>query len=122
MLLIITGFFAGILSGMGVGGGMILIPALRFLSDASQHTAQAVNLFFFIPSAIGALIVHIKNKTINFRAAFPMIASGIPLAVIGAKLALLLPHRILGKIFAVFIFVFGVSEIFGAFKNYKKNR
>ena len=120
MLLIITGFFAGVLSGMGVGGGMILIPALRFLAATDQHTAQAVNLFFFIPSAIGALIVHIKNKTINFRAAFPMVAAGIPLAFIGAKIALLLPHDILGKIFALFIFSFGVSEIAGAFRKKRK--
>ena len=61
MLLAAAGFLSGILSGMGVGGGMILIPVLTIFAGASQHTAQTVNLYYFIPSAAAALVVHIKK-------------------------------------------------------------
>ena len=37
-----AGFFSGIISGMGIGGGTILIPALLFLTDINQHQAQGV--------------------------------------------------------------------------------
>ena len=62
MLLAAAGFLSGILSGMGVGGGMILIPVLTIFAGASQHTAQTVNLYYFIPSAAAALVVHIILK------------------------------------------------------------
>ena len=50
------GFFSGIISGMGIGGGTILIPALLFLTEVNQQQAQGVNLIYFIPTAVVALI------------------------------------------------------------------
>ena len=55
------GFFSGIISGMGIGGGTILIPALLFLTEVNQQQAQGVNLIYFIPTAVMALITHRKN-------------------------------------------------------------
>ena len=120
MLLATAGFLSGILSGMGVGGGMILIPVLTIFAGASQHTAQTVNLYYFIPSAAAALVVHIKNKNIETKAALPMIICGAPFAALGAYLAVRLSPRILGKLFAAFIFVFGCGEIFKSVKLFKK--
>ena len=40
------GFFSGIISGMGIGGGTILIPALLFLTEVNQQQAQGVNLIY----------------------------------------------------------------------------
>ena len=52
MLASIIGFFSGILGGMGVGGGMLLIPAARIFLSASQQSAQSLNLFSFIGSSL----------------------------------------------------------------------
>ena len=65
MALIITGFLSGIIGGMGIGGGTILIPIMTIFLGFDQKTAQAVNLIYFIPTAITALTIHIKNKQIE---------------------------------------------------------
>lgn len=111
MLIALIGFVSGILSGMGVGGGMILIPSLIFFTSVSQHTAQSINLYYFVPTAISAIIMHIKNKNIEKKAALPLILWGVPFSLLGAYTALRLSNSILNKFFAVFLFVFGIIEI-----------
>ena len=116
MLIIIIGFLSGILSGMGVGGGMVLIPALTMLKGVEQHVAQTVNLFYFIPTAVTALIVHIKNKNIEYRPALKLVASGILFSLLGAWLAVRLPSDVLRRIFGGFIIIAGIREIFAGKK------
>lgn len=111
MLLFFIGMAAGIISGMGIGGGAILIPALVIFVKPDQHVAQSVNLLFFIPTAVTALIVHIKNKRINFKIAFPIIISGLVGAYIGSRLAISLPGNVLRKIFGVFLFILSIYEM-----------
>ncbi|MGN1097805.1 MAG: TSUP family transporter, partial [Clostridia bacterium] len=93
------------------GGGMILIPALTLLEGVEQHTAQTVNLFYFIPTAAAALIVHIKNKNVETKAALKIAAAGFVFAVAGSYMAVKLPPDMLKKIFAAFIIAAGVREI-----------
>jgi hypothetical protein len=69
MLLSLIGFLSGIVSGMGIGGGAILIPALVIFVNPEQHIAQSVNLLFFIPTALMALVIHIRNKRIDLKMA-----------------------------------------------------
>ena len=83
------GFFSGIISGMGIGGGTILIPALLFLTEVNQQQAQGVNLIYFIPTAVVALITHRKNGTLDLKTAKP-----------------------LKKLFGGFLLLMGLSEIF----------
>ena len=110
MMAVLIGFFSGIISGMGVGGGMILIPALTVLLGVGQHTAQTINLVYFVPTAIVALFVHIKNKNVVFSA-LPMIVTGIPCSLLGAYIAVRLSSSLLSKCFAVFIFICGAREL-----------
>ena len=63
----VAGVLGGVLGGMGMGGGTLLIPLLTIFYKVSQHTAQAVNLISFIPMAVVALIIHIKNKLVDFN-------------------------------------------------------
>ena len=120
MLTSIIGFFSGILGGMGVGGGMLLIPAATMFLSLSQHKAQSLNLFCFIPSALCAIIVHIKNKNISFKTAIPIIITGVPLALLGAYISTNLSSRIMGKLFGLFILIFGIKEICVGIKAKKK--
>lgn len=76
MLYILAGLASGVISGMGIGGGAILIPALVFFLGMDQHGAQAINLVFFIPTAVIALIIHIRNHKVDFRTAIPVTAAG----------------------------------------------
>jgi|LSQX01.1.fsa_nt_gb uncharacterized membrane protein YfcA len=111
MLLFFIGLASGIVSGMGIGGGTILIPALVIFVGPDQHIAQSVNLLFFIPTAVMALIVHIKNKRVNFRMAFPIIISGLVGAYLGSHLAIRLPGDVLKKYFGAFLLILGTYEI-----------
>lgn len=111
MFTAIIGFLSGILGGMGVGGGMLLIPAATMFLNLSQHKAQSLNLFCFIPSALCAIFVHIKNKNISFKTALPIIITGVPFALLGAYISTNLSSSIMGKLFGLFILIFGIKEI-----------
>jgi len=112
MVLFLIGVVSGIVSGMGIGGGAILIPALVIFIKPEQHVAQSVNLLFFIPTAIVALIIHIKNKHIDFKMALPIIITGLIGAFFGSKLAISMPGNTLRKWFGVFLLIMGIYEMF----------
>lgn len=111
-MLVLAGFVSGIISGMGIGGGAILIPALVFLGGVTQHAAQCTNLIYFIPTALVALGVHIKNKRVDIRSALPIILFGLIGAYAGSRLAISLNGKILGKLFGVFLLAVGINELF----------
>ncbi len=111
MLTALIGFFSGILSGMGVGGGMLLIPAARIFLDIGQQSAQSLNLFCFIPSAICALFVHIKNKKTDVKLSLPIILTGVPFAILGAYISTNISSEMLSRLFGGFILAFGIREI-----------
>ena len=112
MWVALVGFCAGIISGMGIGGGTILIPALLFLTDITQQQAQGVNLIYFIPTAITALITHQKKGSLDWKTAKPLAVLGLVGAAAGAFLAVSLESELLRKIFGGFLFLMGLSEIF----------
>ena len=121
MWVALVGFCARIISGMGIGGGTILIPALLFLADITQQQAQGINLIYFIPTAITALITHQKKGSLDWKTAKPLAAMGLVGAAAGAFLAVSLESELLRKIFGGFLFLMGFSEIFKKRKGEKNN-
>lgn len=117
MKLFLIGLLSGVISGMGIGGGTILIPALIIFSNLNQHQAQGINLVVFIPIAIVALLTHFREKNIDLKTATPIIFTGLVGAFVGSTIAMKITPSILRKIFAAFLFFMGSYEIFG-----KKNR
>jgi len=111
MLLFIIGLISGIIGGMGIGGGTVLIPSLIFFAHVSQHVAQGVNLFSFIPTAVAAVLVHIKNKHLKIRIALYLIASGIIGAILGSILASRISGQMLKKMFGILLLVMGIYEL-----------
>ena len=67
MLVCLIGFFAGIIGGMGMGGGTILIPALVLFANIDPKLAQSINLLSSIPMTLAALFIHIKNKNVEYK-------------------------------------------------------
>lgn len=117
MVEVAAGFLSGIISGMGIGGGMILIPALVFFAALSQHEAQSVNLWYFIPTAIISLIVHVRNRNVEYKKSLFIVLSGIPFSLLGAYLAFKINSELLGTLFGIFLAIFGIKEIYGGFTN-----
>ena len=114
-LLILFGFLAGIIGGMGMGGGTVLVPLLSFL-DMSQKTIQAINLVSFLPMCCVALIFHAKNKLIQTKRIWWLIVPAIIFAVIGALVADKADNKVLRLCFAVFLIAVGVWQLIVAIK------
>ncbi|MBO6233764.1 MAG: TSUP family transporter [Clostridia bacterium] len=117
---IIIGIISGIISGTGMGGGTILIFLLSQISGIEHHKAQAANLIFFIPTAIVAIIINIKNKNIDLKLAMQISILGIIGAIIGAKVAVFTDVNSLKKYFGFFLLIIAIREIYTLFKNHKK--
>jgi len=108
--LIICGVLSGVIGGMGMGGGTLLIPILTIFLQFEQKNAQAINLLVFVPMAIFALVVHIKNKLVDFRVGIPIILTGLFFSAGGALLANNLSNAFLRKIFGGFLLAVGVYQ------------
>ncbi len=115
LILVIIGLAAGILSGFaGVGGGVIIIPALIFLLGMTQFEAQGTSLAMMIPPiGIMAAFNYYKDGYINWKYAMILAAFFFIGGYFGSKLALSLPQNIVKKSFAVFIILVGVKMLFG---------
>ena len=113
ILYFVVGVIGGVLGGMGMGGGTLLIPMLTIFFSVEQHTAQAINLIAFIPMAIVALIIHLKNKLIDFKKVWLIIFAGVITCVIGSLIAKALSGEILKKIFGAFLLCLSVYQILG---------
>lgn len=118
MSIIITGFISGIISGMGMGGGTILILFLTIIYGIDQHVAQATNFMFFIPTSIISIITSIKNKTIDFKTGIYISIFGVIGAIIGSKISTSLDVMILRKCFGIFLLIITIFEISSIIKLY----
>lgn len=120
MTQIAIGIVAGIVSGTGMGGGTILIFLLTFMLGIEQHIAQATNLIFFIPTAIVAIIVNLKNKNIDMKLAILVSVFGILGAIMGANISIHIDVGILKKCFGSFLALITINEIYSIFKLYTR--
>ena len=122
MTKVLIGIVSGIVSGTGMGGGTILIFLLSFILGIEQHTAQATNLIFFIPTSIVAIIVNFKNKNIDTKQAIIISIFGVLGAIIGANIAIYMDVKILKKGFGIFLIFVTINEIYSIIKLHKKDK
>ena len=109
-LLILYGLIGGILGGMGMGGGTLLIPLLTIFGGLNQIESQAINLISFSVMAIISIIIHAKNKLIDFKIAFPLIITGLLFSVLGSLLANSINTLSLKTLFGVFLVALGLFQ------------
>lgn len=115
VLYIALGLTAGILSGLlGIGGGIILVPALIFIFHFSQIMAQGTTLAMMIPP-IGLLAVmeYYKQGQINWKVALLLCCGFVIGGLVGAKICLALPKPVLQKIFGLVLLFIGLKMFFG---------
>lgn len=121
MLEILIGIVSGIIGGLGMGGGTVLILFLSLFLDVEQHIAQATNIVFFVPTAISAIIVSIKNKNINFKIALPICLWGTLGAFVGACISLKMNMNLLRKCFGAFLIFIAIYQTYEYKKTKKKH-
>lgn len=114
ILLVIIGLLAGILSGLiGIGGGIIVIPALVLLLGFSQQTAQGTTLAMMVPP-IGLLAAwaYYKEGFVDVRAAAIICAGFILGSFFGAKYATGISQDTLRKIFSIILLGVAIKMFF----------
>lgn len=110
---IAVGAATGILSGMGIGGGSLLILYLTVFSNVDQYTAGGINLLYFLCCAPTALVSHIRNHRIEWAAVWRCFLSGVPTSLACAWLASCLPSDWLRRLFGLLLLYIGFRELFG---------
>ena len=106
LMLVLIGLFAGILSGLiGVGGGIIVVPALVYFLGFSQHEAQGTSLgLLLLPVGILAVMNYYNKGFIDFKVVGIMCLAFVIGGFLGSKLSLSLPQEMVKKIFAIILF------------------
>lgn len=114
VLFILIGIVAGILSGMfGIGGGIIVIPALIFLCGFSQLKAQGTSLAILLPPVgILAFMQYYKNGNVDIKAGVIIVVFLLLGSIIGAKIANNIPPDMLRKGFGILIILVALKFIF----------
>jgi len=113
-ILVGIGLLAGILSGfVGIGGGVIIVPALVFLLGLSQHDAQGTSLALMLPP-IGILAVmnYYKSGNLNITYAIIVAATFIIGGYFGSKLSLKLEPALVKRVFGIIMLLVSLKIIF----------
>lgn len=121
MLEIFIGVISGIVGGLGMGGGTVLILFLSLFLNIEQHVAQSTNIIFFVPTAIAAIAVNLKNKNINLKIAIPICLWGIFGAFVGACISMKMNMNSLRKCFGVFLILIAIYQTYEYIKDKKRH-
>jgi uncharacterized membrane protein YfcA len=111
--LLTIGFIAGLLSGLlGVGGGIILVPAMTEYAGITQHTAHATSLAVIIPTALVSSVIYGMNGNLEpLTAIYLAIGSSVG-AIVGAKIMKRLSPSQLKYSFGILIIIVGLRMVF----------
>ena len=114
VILALVGLSAGFISGtLGVGGGIIIVPALIFFLGFTQHQAQGISLGIMLaPIGLLAFINYYKAGYTNLKYSLLLLIVFFIGSYLGSKLAVQLPAAVLKKIFGGLMLVAGVRMIF----------
>lgn len=118
LMLLGIGSAAGILSGLfGIGGGVIIVPALIFVMGFSQHKATGTSLAVLLPPiGIAAFIEYYRHRNVDVPAAMIIAGAALVGAWVGAILANRLSGPVLRLAFGLFVVILGVYLIYGAMR------
>ena len=106
-----AGAVLGFLSGLGIGGGSLLILWLTLILDMPQDIARSVNLMFFIPSALIACCFRLRQGTLDIKRILPALLAGSISAVLFTLVSRQLDTELLRKPFGILLLATGLREI-----------
>lgn len=105
LIFIVIGIITGVMAGMlGIGGAIIMIPALVFLLGISQQSAQGTSLAVMLPPVgIIAAYNYYKAGHVNIQFAIILAVFFLLGSYFGSKMALTIPQNVLKKIFGILL-------------------
>ncbi|MFC5138896.1 sulfite exporter TauE/SafE family protein [Actinomycetospora rhizophila] len=109
---VLVGVVIGAWSGaMGLGGGLLAVPAMVLLFGVELHVAAGTSLLMFIPNSVVGSWVHVRQGTASARWGWLLGLASVPGVVVGALLGLALDTEVLGLVFGTFALLMAVREI-----------
>lgn len=111
-VVILVGTILGFLSGLGIGGGSLLILWLTLVLQQDPGAARVINLLFFIPSALIACLFRWRSGTLKFRTIFPAVISGCFAAFFFSLLSRNMDLGLLKRLFGGLLILTGLRELF----------
>ena len=108
IFIILVSCFSGIISGMGMGGGTFLIPALSLIFGYPQIICQSTNIIVFIVIGIFCIISYAKSGLINFKIATIIAVPASIITIFFTLLSISISSKVLKILFAVFLICFGI--------------
>lgn len=109
---IVVGTILGFLSGLGTGGGSLLVLWLTLVLHMESSDARVINLLFFLPSAIIATILHWRQKRISWKKILPPAIAGCIAAFAFSSIGQKINTESLQKLFGVLLIFIGMKELF----------
>lgn len=111
VIALVIGAVTGVLSGCGIGGGSLLILYLTAVAGIEQYAAGGVNLLYFMCCAPTALVSHIRNRRIEWRAVLWCTLCGAVTSLTAAYVASLVSVKLLRRLFGILLLYVGVREV-----------
>ena len=121
-IVIVASFLIAALSGMGVGSGGLLVVFLTLFADVPQISAQGVNLVFFLFSSGASMLYHVGRRQLPLLAIVLVSAAGLLGAIPGTYAALLLPEKLVRRLFSGMLVLSGTVSLFKRKKDTEKNK
>lgn len=106
-----VGSALGFLSGLGIGGGSLLILWLTLVQNVPQETARVINLMFFLPAAAISVFFRLRRKKLHWKGIFPALAAGIAGALLLGMLAGKTDTQMLRVPFGILLLATGIREV-----------
>ena len=116
---LIVGTVLGFLSGLGIGGGSLLILWMTIVLGVEQSTARLINLLFFVPSAAIACLFRLKQGKLKIKSVIPAVIAGCTAAAVFSWLSYSLDVELLKKLFGIVLLAAGLRELFYRPRNAK---
>jgi len=114
IMLLLVGLAAGILGGMvGIGGGIIIVPALIYFMGFSQLSAQGTSLaLLMFPVGILGVIQYYKQGHVDFSIVIILALGFVMGSFLGSKISLSIPQDLVKKFFAILLIVIAIKMLF----------
>lgn len=106
---LLVGLVAGIASGVaGIGGGVVMVPAMVFLLSLSQTTAQGTSLLAILFTSVAGTVVNVRNGYVDLRQSALMGFGGMAAAQVGKTAALSIDADLLQRLFGILVLYAGL--------------
>ena len=101
---LLIGFGVGLISGtMGVGGGIIMVPAAVLILGYGQHIGQGISLVVMIPTTLAGAITHYRMKNLKLKPVILIAIGAVVAGLLAATLAQQLSQATLQRVFSLWV-------------------